>query len=59
MWSRVAAGEADLLAGAWLPTTHRGYFEEYGDKILDNGPYMSGARNGLAVPAVIQGRETG
>ena len=59
MWSRVAAGEADLLAGAWLPTTHRGYFEEYGEKLIDLGPHLTGARIGLAVPTVMPGRQTG
>lgn len=58
MWRRVAEGEADVLTGAWLPTTHQGYYAEYGDRLEDLGPNLAGARIGLVVPTVRPGRQT-
>ncbi|MFP4180844.1 MAG: glycine betaine ABC transporter substrate-binding protein [Spirochaetaceae bacterium] len=59
MWRGVAEGEADFITGAWLPTTHRDYIDEYGDSIEDLGPNLDEARIGLAVPASTPGRQTG
>lgn len=59
MWRTVAAGEVDILTGAWLPTTHGGYEREYGDRLVDLGPNLTGARIGLVVPTTIPGRQTG
>ncbi len=59
MWRRVAEGEADVLTGAWLPVTHRRYYERYADRLEDLGPNLTGARIGLVVPAVTPGRQTG
>jgi glycine betaine/proline transport system substrate-binding protein len=59
MWRRVAEGEADVLAGAWLPMTHEKYYERYADRLDDLGPNMTGATIGLVVPTVIPGRQTG
>ncbi len=59
MWRQVAEGQADILTGAWLPTTHRGYYEEYGPQLEDLGPNLVGARIGLVVPTVRPGRQTG
>lgn len=58
MWSRVADGEADVLTGAWLPTTHGEYAEQYADRLEDLGPNLNGARIGLVVPTVTPGRRT-
>lgn len=58
MWQRVASGEADVLAGAWLPATHRAYYAEYGGQLVDLGANLTGARIGLVVPTVIPGRQT-
>ena len=59
MWAQVAEGEADILTGAWLPTTHQGYYQEYGDDLVDLGPNLEGAKIGLVVPTVTPGRQTG
>lgn len=59
MWRQVAAGEAEILTGAWLPRTHQGYYEEYGESLVDLGPNLTGARIGLVVPTVTPGRQTG
>ncbi len=58
MWRRVAEDRADVLTGAWLPITHQGYYEEYGDRLEDLGPNLLGARIGLVVPTVRPGRQT-
>ena len=59
MWRQVATGEADVLAGAWLPTTHQEYYAEYGERVDDLGPNLVGARIGLVVPTAVPGRQTG
>lgn len=58
MWQQVAAGEADMLVGAWLPVTHRDYAQEYESRLVDLGPNLEGARVGLVVPTSTPGRQT-
>ncbi len=58
MWASVARGEADILTGAWLPETHRGYMSTYGGDVDDLGPNVEGARIGLVVPTMTPGRQT-
>lgn len=58
MWSSVAEGEADAMVGAWLPGTHEHYMDKYGDRVVDLGPNLEGARIGLVVPDVTLGRQT-
>ncbi len=58
MWSSVAEGQADILAGAWLPTTHRDYYRQYAPDLEDLGANLTGARIGLAVPTVTPGFRT-
>ncbi len=59
MWQAVAEGRADALLSAWLPVTHREYFERYGGRMVDLGANLEGARIGLVVPDVSVGRQTG
>ncbi len=49
-YSELAAGESDVFADAWLPETHKRYFDEYGDKLQKLGIIYQGARTGLVVP---------
>ena len=58
MWRAVAAGDADASVSAWLPQTHAGYRERYGDSIVDYGPNLENVRTGLVVPDVSVGRQT-
>ena len=58
MWRFVAEGEADAMVGAWLPGTHEHYMDKYGDRVVDLGPNLKGARIGLVVPDVTLGRQT-
>lgn len=51
MWQAVAYGDADGMVAAWLPTTHKNYFEQTKDKVVDLGANLDGTKLGLAVPA--------
>lgn len=51
MWKSVATGDADAMVSAWLPGTHQAQYEEYGDKVIDLGPNLEGAKIGLVVPS--------
>lgn len=50
MFASIADGDADAMVGAWLPTTHEAYYEEYEGDFEDLGVNLHGTRNGLAVP---------
>lgn len=50
MFQAIAHDEGDASLAPWLPMTFGAYYDEYEDQIVDLGPNMSGARNGLVVP---------
>lgn len=50
MYQALAQGDADATVCAWLPSTHKNYFERTRDKLDDLGPNMSGTKIGLVVP---------
>jgi glycine betaine/proline transport system substrate-binding protein len=54
MWEAVTTGDADAMVSAWLPLTHSAQFEEYGDKMIDLGPNLEGAKIGLVVPTYME-----
>ena len=58
MWRSVAEGKVDAVVGAWLPGTHEHYRDKYGDRLVNLGPNLEGARIGLVVPNVTLGRQT-
>jgi glycine betaine/proline transport system substrate-binding protein len=58
MWASVAAGAADAMVGAWLPTTHNHFYQQFQDQIVDLGPNLTGTRIGLVVPDITVGRQT-
>lgn len=51
MWESVANSEADGMVAAWMPGTHAAQYEEYGDKVVDLGANLEGAKIGLVVPS--------
>ncbi|KAA0968465.1 glycine betaine ABC transporter substrate-binding protein [Aureimonas fodinaquatilis] len=51
MWQAVATGEADAMVAAWLPVTHKAYYDELQDQVELIGPNIEGAKIGWAVPA--------
>lgn len=50
MFQAIAHDEGDASLAPWLPMTFGAYYDEYEDQIVDLGPNMSGAMNGLVVP---------
>ena len=50
MWQAVGTGDVDGLVTAWLPVTHKAYFDRVKDKVEDLGPIVHGAKLGWAVP---------
>lgn len=50
MWEAVATGKADAMVAAWLPVTNAPQIEKNGDKMIDLGPNLEGAKLGLVVP---------
>ncbi|MNI04749.1 Glycine betaine/carnitine transport binding protein GbuC precursor [compost metagenome] len=51
MWVGVSNGDVDAIVAAWLPTTHKDYYEKYKGNFEDLGPNLNGTRIGLVVPA--------
>ncbi|MEI3598461.1 MULTISPECIES: glycine betaine ABC transporter substrate-binding protein [unclassified Oceanobacillus] len=50
VFESLATGDADATLAAWLPITHREFYETYQDDIVDMGPNLVGAKIGLVVP---------
>jgi glycine betaine/proline transport system substrate-binding protein len=51
MWAGVSSGNGDAIVGAWLPTTHADYYEEFKGQFEDLGSNLHGTKLGLVVPA--------
>src|SRR5690625_2939523 len=54
MWQAVAAGDADATLEAWLPSTHKDYYERLQDDSVDAGTNLDGTKLGLAVPTYVE-----
>jgi len=53
MWQSVGTGDIDFIVCAWLPATHKGYYENVKDNTVDVGPNYEGAQIGLVVPSYV------
>lgn len=51
MFEAIATGGADASIAPWLPVTHGAFYEKHEDAILDLGENLTGAQNGITVPA--------
>ncbi|MEO4054800.1 glycine betaine ABC transporter substrate-binding protein [Solibacillus sp. CAU 1738] len=51
MWEAVSKKEADAMVAGWLPATHAAQLEKYGDKLVNLGENLTGAKVGLVVPS--------
>ncbi|WP_195576230.1 glycine betaine ABC transporter substrate-binding protein [Paenibacillus sp. 1001270B_150601_E10] len=51
MWTGVANGDVDAIVAAWLPTTHKDYYDKFKDQIDDLGVNLNGTKIGLVVPS--------
>ncbi len=49
-YAALERGQIDLMLMAWLPGTHKGYWEKVKDSVEDLGPLYTGAKLGWAVP---------
>lgn len=54
IYASLAKGDADLFLDAWLPNTHREYWEKYGDRIEKLGESFSDGTTGLVVPEYVK-----
>lgn len=53
IYTAVAEGQQDVLVETWLPTTHKAYDEQYGDKLEFISTWFKDAKIGLVVPAYV------
>ncbi|KJS69124.1 MAG: hypothetical protein JL50_02410 [Peptococcaceae bacterium BICA1-7] len=53
MWLGVSEGNFDGIVAAWLPATHKDYYEKVKDKVENLGPNLNGAKIGLVVPQYV------
>jgi glycine betaine/proline transport system substrate-binding protein len=51
VFAGLASGDYDVAFDGWLPTTHKSYFEKYGDDLVDVGAWNEDAKLTLAVNA--------
>lgn len=51
VFAGVADGSYDVALDGWLPFTHKSYFEEFGDDIVDLGSWYDDAKLTIAVNA--------
>ncbi|MFP4168428.1 MAG: glycine betaine ABC transporter substrate-binding protein [Desulfonatronovibrionaceae bacterium] len=50
MWQAVASGDVDAMITAWLPVTHKPYYDKLKDDVVNLGQLTTGAKIGLVVP---------
>ena len=50
IFESVTNGDADATIAAWLPYTHKEFYEKNKDDLVDLGPNLNGAKIGLVVP---------
>lgn len=53
MWQALATGDVDACTTAWLPTTHKHYFEKVRDDVVNLGHNLTGTKIGLVVPTYV------
>lgn len=53
IYQSLANGDQDLFLDAWLPTTHKKYWDKYKNRLEDLGVWYDNATLGLAVPSYV------
>lgn len=51
VFESIANGDGDATVAAWLPITHKDFYEKHKDQIEDLGENLVGAKIGLVVPS--------
>jgi len=54
IYASLAKGDAELFLDAWLPNTHKDYWDKYGKNIDKIGESFSDGTTGLVVPAYVE-----
>jgi glycine betaine/proline transport system substrate-binding protein len=54
IYASLAKGDADIMMDAWLPNTHRNYWEKFGDNLEKIGESFSSGTTGLVVPNYVK-----
>lgn len=50
IYTALANSGQDVMVDAWLPNTHKSYWDKYGDRLEDLGPVFGYGVTGLVVP---------
>lgn len=53
MLAQLKDNQADIAVSVWLPNTHKALAKDYAKDTIDLGPYLVGAKMGLAVPQYV------
>lgn len=53
LYEGLANGDVDGMVCAWLPTTHKAYYQKTKDRLTNLGPNMKGTKIGLVVPSYV------
>ncbi len=51
VFESIANGDGDASLAAWMPVTHKDFYDEYSDQFEDLGANLEGAKIGLVVPS--------
>ncbi len=54
MYAALSKGDADVYMDAWLPHTHKDYWERFGDKLEIIGSVFDNGITGLVVPSYVE-----
>jgi len=54
MYQGVKSGDLDAMLTAWLPVTHKAYYEKVWPDVLNLGPNLRGTKLGLVVPSYVK-----
>lgn len=54
MWQAVGTGDVDGMATAWLPVTHKDYYNKVKNKVENLGVIVGGAKLGWVVPSYVE-----
>jgi glycine betaine/proline transport system substrate-binding protein len=55
LFTGLAKGDVDFQTDAWLPVTHKNYWDKYGKQLTDLGPWYKKTSLELAVPTYVKG----
>ncbi|SDQ86325.1 glycine betaine ABC transporter substrate-binding protein [Virgibacillus salinus] len=51
VFESIANGDGDATLAAWMPVTHKDFYDKYSDQFEDLGANLEGAKIGLVVPS--------